>query len=72
MGDVQDARDKVSNTWILKETEPEIEMVVLLRNETMGSVYQEKFEYPLVPFNCISALFSPFLGFRKRIREERS
>lgn len=46
MGDVQDARDKVSNTWILKETEPEIEMVVLLRNETMGSVYQEKFEYP--------------------------
>jgi len=21
-------------------------MVVLLRNETMGSVYQEKFEYP--------------------------
>jgi hypothetical protein len=24
MGDVQDARDKVSNTWILKETEPEI------------------------------------------------
>lgn len=62
MGDVQDARDKVSNTWILKETEPEIEMVVLLRKETMGSVYQEKFEYPLVPFNCISALFSPFFG----------
>jgi hypothetical protein len=24
MGDAQDARDKVSNTWILKETEPEI------------------------------------------------
>lgn len=40
MDDAQDARDKVSNTWILKETEPEIEMVVLLRNETMGSVYQ--------------------------------
>lgn len=71
MGNAQDTIDKVSNTWILTETEPEKEMVVLLEDETRGSVYQEKFEYPLVPFNCTSALFSPFSGYRKGISKER-